>query len=74
MQNVNVNKLKGKIVECGLSISDLADMIGINKSTMYRKLDANGESLLISEANAIVQALHLTSDEAMAIFFSQLVA
>lgn len=74
MQNVNVNKLKGKIVECGLSISDLADMIGINKSTLYRKLDTNGESLLVSEANAIVKALHLTSAEAMAIFFSQLVA
>lgn len=74
MKNVNVNKLKAKLVERGISVSELAEMIGINKSTLYRKLNANGDSLLVSEANAIVKVLHLTPGEAMAIFFSQVVA
>ena len=31
---VNVNKLKGKIVECGINVSILADRIGIDKATL----------------------------------------
>ena len=34
---VNTNKLKGKIVECGMNISELAELIGIDKATLYRK-------------------------------------
>ena len=34
---VNVNKLRGKIVENGMSIPELAANIGIDKATFYRK-------------------------------------
>lgn len=71
---VNINKLKGKIVENGMSIDLLAQKIGINRATLYRKLNSDGETLLISEANAIVTALNLSAEEAMAIFFSSVVA
>ena len=74
MQNVNINKLKGKIVENGLTVAILAEKIGIDRATLYRKLSNNGETMLVKDANAIVAALNLTADEAMAIFFSQLVA
>ena len=74
MPNVNVNKLKGKIIENGLTIALLAEKIGVDRSTLYRKLNNDGETLLVKDANSIVAALHLTADEAMAIFFSQLVA
>lgn len=74
MQNVNVNKLKGKIVEKGLNIEQLAEKIGIDRATMYRKLRNDCENLLINEANAIVAALGLTAEEAMSIFFAQYVA
>ena len=70
----NVNKLKGKIVEKGLSIEDLAKTLGIDRATIYRKLRRNAETLLIKEANAIVSALGLTSEETVSIFFSQLTA
>lgn len=70
----NVNKLKGKIVEKGLTIEGLAKKLGMDRATLYRKLNNNAETLLIKEANAIVSALGLTSEEAVAIFFSQLVA
>lgn len=71
---VNVNKLKGKIVENGLTIQELADSINVDKATLYRKLNSNGETFLIREADAISHKLNLTLDEVNAIFFAQYVA
>ena len=50
---MNVNKLKGKIVENGLNVSQLASYIGIDRTTLYRKLTSNGDTLTISEAEKI---------------------
>jgi len=69
---VNVNKLKGKIVEKGMNIGQLADKIYIDRSTLYRKI--NNNSLTIKEVNLICEALELTYKEAMSIFFNQVVA
>lgn len=71
---VNVNKLKGKIVECGLNVETLAEKIGIDRATLYRKLNSNGETILIKEASLIAEELKLSMEEAMAIFFAQYVA
>lgn len=70
----NINKLKGKIVEKGINISDLAMSLGINKSTLYRKLKNNGENISIKEAVGIIDKLDLSVEEANAIFFNQFVA
>ncbi len=74
MTAVNSNKLKAKIVENGMNVSELAVKIGMDKSTLYRKIASDGESMTVKDANAIVRALNLTSADALAIFFSQLVA
>ena len=74
MLAVNTNKLKGKIVEQGMTVATLADEIGIDKSTLYRKLSNGGDSMLVKEANAIVKALRLSAEDAVAIFFSHSVA
>ncbi|HCX62541.1 MAG TPA: phage repressor protein [Clostridiales bacterium] len=71
---VNINKLKGKIVENDLSIEKLADLIGIDRSTLYRKIGNNGDSITIKEANLIAKELNLNPKEANDIFFSQYVA
>ena len=71
---VNINKLKGKIVEKRYSVKTLANTIGLNKSTLYRKLSEEGVSITIKEADAIVRALSLSAEEANEIFFSQFVA
>ena len=71
---VNINKLKGKIVECGMTIPELAQLIGIDKATLYRKMGANGDNFTIKEANLISQKLNLSIDEVNAIFFNQIVA
>lgn len=70
---VNVNKLRGKIVERGLTIEDVAEAMGINRSTLYRKLQMPN-NITIGEANAICKILNLTSKEAIDIFFSSDVA
>ena len=71
---VNVNKLKGKIVEKGYSIPELAEKIGMDKATIYRKIANGGEGFTIKEANAIAKSLELNHDEVNAIFFDQIVA
>ena len=71
---VNINKLKGKIVENGLTVEGLAEKLGVDRSTLYRKLNAEGETFTIKDANMICKALELNIQEATAIFFSQYVA
>lgn len=71
---VNVNKLRGKIVEKGTTIEAVADGIGIDASTFYRKLQSNGDKFTIKEADDITRFLSLGASEATAIFFSQFVA
>lgn len=66
---VDVQKLKGKIVEKGYKQDTLAPKIGMSRSTLNRKLKT-GEDFTIGETNAIVKLLKLTQDEAIAIFFT----
>lgn len=71
---VNINKLKGKIVERGMNVETLANIVGMDRATLYRKINANGESFTIKEADSISKALNLTYEEVNSIFFSQYVA
>lgn len=70
----NINKLKGKIVEKGRNVEDLAKAIGVNKSTLYRKFRNDGENISIKEAIQIINELNLSIEEANAIFFNHFVA
>ena len=74
MYIVNVNKLKGRMVELGLSMSDVAAKMGINQTTLYRKFANDGAGLSISDAQQLVEILQLTAEEAIAIFFTKVVA
>ena len=71
---VNVNKLKGKIVECGTNISEIAERIGIDKTTLYRKLASEGRNITLHEAQLIANTLGLTAEEVNSIFFASNVA
>lgn len=74
MGTVNISKLKAKLVELGMNVTDLGTAIGYDKSTIYRRLQNNGAGMSIDDANKIIKALKLTRDDAIAIFFGQLVA
>lgn len=71
---VNVNKLKAKLVESGMNVEELSERIGIDKSTLYRRLSADGDTFSIKEADKIIKELNLTKEEVNSIFFSQFVA
>lgn len=64
---MDLNKLKGKIVEKGWNVETLAEHIGVERSSMYRKL-GNFEKITIGEAKKITLALGLTNEEASSIF------
>ena len=66
---MNVNKLRGKIVENGMSVEGLARAIGIDRASMYRKLN-NAEKITIGEAVKIKNALSMDGQTAYEIFLS----
>ena len=59
---VNIRKLKAKLVEKDISIIELANVLGIDKSTVYRKLNKSGENFTV------------TYDDINSIFFTDVVA
>ena len=71
---VNIDKLRGIMRERRISVEELADAIGIDRSTLYRRFADGGESFTIKEVNAIVEVLDLDEETALAIFFASKVA
>jgi len=67
---MNISKLKGKIVEKDLNIEKLAEIIGINRASLYRKM-SNAEKITCGEASKIADALELSDEEAIDIFLSK---
>lgn len=67
---MNANKLKAKIVEKGLNVARTAELIGMSKTTLYRKI--NGiDRMTISDAVQLKEVLNLTNLEALDIFLSR---
>lgn len=70
----NVSMLKEKIIERNMTMEQLAEQIGVNRSTIYRKIAKNGDVFTLHEAKEISRVLGLSCDEVMSIFFTQYVA
>lgn len=68
---VNVSKLKGKIVENNTTQEYIADKLGIDRSTFYRKIKSNGTTFTIGEVHKMVEAIPLSHDEAIEIFLGK---
>lgn len=66
---MKLNKLKAKIVENGTNVESVADFIGIDRSSLYRKLN-NFDKITIGEAAKLKEYLHMTDEEATDIFLS----
>ena len=69
---VNINKLKGKMVEKSINVAALAAAMGLNHATVYRKFETGNFS--IKEAKDIARILDLSIDEVNSIFFADVVA
>lgn len=68
---LNMDKLRGKIVEARTTQEAVADSIGIDRSTFYRKIKCGGSGFTIGEIHKIVEAIPLTKQEAIEIFLTE---
>lgn len=67
---MDANKLKNKMIANGCTVSKTAELLGMHKSSLYRKL--NGfEKFTINEAAKLKDILGLTDLEALAIFLTR---
>lgn len=66
---MNVHKLRGKIIENGMNVEELAEIIGITGPTLYRKL-RQPLKMTVGEAIRIKDVLGLTDKEASDIFLA----
>lgn len=67
---VQVNKLRAKLVERGLTVEEVAGRLGVNRSTLYRKMkDRSGNSFTVRDVQKLSNILNLTAAEIDDIFF-----
>lgn len=69
MIHTDVEKLQEVIADSGVSYTKMAKMLGINRSTLYRKMQKN--SLTIAEIQKMAEVLNLTGRQATDIFLAQ---
>lgn len=67
---MNINSLKAEIARNGLTIPTLAEKVGMNKKTLYGKIKGVS-SFNLNEVSKIVDALNLTDEEMLEIFFDK---
>lgn len=64
----NMDMLRGKMAERRVGKEELAEKIGVDASTFYRKMKDDGVKFTIGQMHKIVEVLNLSRDEATAIF------
>ena len=70
---VNINKLKGSVIERELNIKRLSEKTGIDRARLYRRFK-DPSQFTIAEVDSIVEVLGLSAEEALDIFFACTVA
>lgn len=67
---VDVDMLRGKIAERGMTQEKLAHMLSMDKSTFSRKMKSSALTFSVGEMHNIASVLKLSKDEASQIFLS----
>ena len=66
----NRNEFKAQLARQGLNVSTLAENVGLDPATLYRKM--NGEvQFTVGDVEEIRDALKLGSRDVLSIFFAQ---
>lgn len=65
---MNGNELRAEMMRCGVSMKELSIILGIDRSTLYKKITGKTQ-FLQSEIAKITETLNLNSDRMIAIFF-----
>lgn len=66
--STNMDMLRGKMVEKKINAEDMAQRIGVDTSTFYRKMKSDGMSFTVGQMHKIAEVLDLSHAEASAIF------
>lgn len=66
--STNMDVLRGKMVEKRINAKEMAQRIGVDTSTFYRKMKSDGMSFTVGQMHKIAEVLCLTHDEAANIF------
>ena len=70
---INTNKLKGRIVELGLTQKDIAKALGIVTPTVSQKIN-NVRGMDVKEAFIIAEVLNIPDEEFREYFFKEEIA
>lgn len=68
---INSMELKAEIKRNGLTQDQLATKIGINPSTLNRKINNKNSTLSVDEAQKIADALRIPNEKLAVIFLTQ---
>ena len=66
--STNMNIRRGKLKERGVTQQELAQKIGMDYSTLSRKLASDGLKFTVGEMHDIAEALKLSANEFKSIF------
>lgn len=66
----NVKELMETMKSKGINVPELAQKIGVDASTLYRKMSAGGEKFTIGEVHRMMEAIPLSREDANRIFLS----
>ena len=70
---MNADKIRGKIAEKRMSVSEFCKAAGFNRATFDRKMSGSSE-FTRGEIERITSVLNLTDEEMCTIFFENVVA
>lgn len=69
---IDYSRLKGLMAERGLTVVQLAHMLGVSRQTASDKVNGNTR-ITLTEAQTIAKALHMDKEERDAVFFKNFV-
>lgn len=70
---INTNKIKGRIVELGLTQKDVAKALGVAAPTVSQKIN-NVRAMTVEEAFMLASVLEISDEEFRTYFFVQEIA
>lgn len=62
---MNVQKIKGRMTELGISGTEMARKLGIDPATYYRRMKKNGDNFMVMDLMVFKRELNLDAKEAL---------
>lgn len=68
---MNIQKVEERRKDLNISVPEMAEMLGMDASTYYRKLQKNGEGFSALDLTVFKRELHLNEQEALEFLLSE---